>query len=545
MSGWLREIASDFDRRGEDLQPIGRLDKDTSGLLLAAPRKFVGIMNHAICSPGRCRKTYICCLDRLPEHTISKLRKGVELEEGVMKPLRAEVLNGRRIPAAARQLAAERYPKVSQWTFVLLEIDVGWFHVVRRVMKAVGAPVLHLHRHAIANVCLDDLGLTEPRTCVSLPDDVLDALVGRDSGKRTWQAKQPDCGTARDDDEASTGQVAVKDEMREKQVKKHNKCPQAPTAVRGAAEEISRKDDAKEAIVAMKRSVRRTAKAEREKEAEMRNSRLDSLDKNGSESASTDDQATMTPEGESWLEDEWDDEEEERSYSSGQRSRGASGSSSSSCPAKKWDNESYYFRPKGNRMWQLCLDGLRLTDEQAVDFAHNVLRPWLQSSSQPVRFAGVLLDCNPQLGTRGIGAILKELKSPRFVERVERVKFHKSGADDSTMIRYAEWLRSLKDSERWPFEVHFSHSYVTAAGISALLSVVGEWAQCQGKGWKPLWVQMAHNYVSPDYVRGLLDKSEVCLARDRWSCGPTGRCCCKRHPPLVHLSGGFHQECDG
>ena len=121
-----------------DLFPVGRLDKDTTGLLLITND---GAFNHALMSPRKhVDKVYVADVDG--EKTVEDVRQfaeGVELEDGyTTKPARLEVLsrNGRR-------------------STIRLTLSEGKYHQVKRMVAAVGKHVERLERVQIGALELD------------------------------------------------------------------------------------------------------------------------------------------------------------------------------------------------------------------------------------------------------------------------------------------------------------------------------------------------------------------------------------------------------
>lgn len=118
-------------RRG--LYPVGRLDKDTEGLLLLTND---GPLGHGLLSPRRhVEKTYAAVL-RVPltEEAQARLAEGVDI--GDETPT---------LPASAQ--ATE--------DGCLLTIREGRYHQVKRMMLAVGNEVLHLRRVSMGGLVLD------------------------------------------------------------------------------------------------------------------------------------------------------------------------------------------------------------------------------------------------------------------------------------------------------------------------------------------------------------------------------------------------------
>lgn len=116
--------------------PAGRLDKDTTGLLLLTSD---GDYCHRIISPkSKIYKTYRFTLTKpLDEEDIRLIAEGITLENG------EHCLPGRlSIPASGNGYTGE------------LMICEGKYHQVKRMMQALGKPLLSLHRHAIGSLTL-------------------------------------------------------------------------------------------------------------------------------------------------------------------------------------------------------------------------------------------------------------------------------------------------------------------------------------------------------------------------------------------------------
>ncbi len=116
---------------GEFVVPIGRLDQDSSGLLLMTNDTTFAefVMNPANEVP----KTYLVkAATLLSEEQLEQLRRGVELDDGPTKP--AEV---RRVRDSEKR------------TFLELTIREGRYREVRRMLDAVGSRALKLVRTAV------------------------------------------------------------------------------------------------------------------------------------------------------------------------------------------------------------------------------------------------------------------------------------------------------------------------------------------------------------------------------------------------------------
>ena len=124
-------------RRDPAISTIGRLDKQTSGLLLLTDD---GDLLHRIISPKRhVRKTYRAKLARpLNGSEAALFASGVLMLEGEDKPLAPAELN-----------------VVSQ-TEALLSVTEGRYHQVRRMFAATGNHVEELHRERLGGLSLPD-----------------------------------------------------------------------------------------------------------------------------------------------------------------------------------------------------------------------------------------------------------------------------------------------------------------------------------------------------------------------------------------------------
>lgn len=127
------------------LFPAGRLDKDTEGLLLITND---GRLAHELLSPSKhVEKTYFVRVrGQVTEDDRQRLEKGVDIgDDKPTLPARARILTGEnKEEAAERRARPEKLPEV--YTELYLTIHEGRFHQVKRMMEAVGKPVVYLKR---------------------------------------------------------------------------------------------------------------------------------------------------------------------------------------------------------------------------------------------------------------------------------------------------------------------------------------------------------------------------------------------------------------
>lgn len=165
------------------LFPAGRLDKDTEGLLLITDD---GALAHELLSPSRhVEKTYFVRAEGLvTEEDKEKLEKGIDIgEKRQTLPARVKLLEKEDISGAGtlRHVRPETLPEV--YTELLLTIREGKFHQVKRMMEAVGKPVIYLKRISMGPLVLpEDLKKGE---CRPLTEEEIRKLkeAGRASGK--------------------------------------------------------------------------------------------------------------------------------------------------------------------------------------------------------------------------------------------------------------------------------------------------------------------------------------------------------------------------
>jgi pseudouridine synthase len=133
--------------------PVGRLDRETEGLiLLTNDGELANLLTHPRYGV---EKRYLAEVDLLPGNAVTRLQQGVELDDGPARAERARVVAG-----TGRRRMVE---------VVMLE---GRKREVRRLLEAVGAPVRRLVRTAIGPLRLTGLAPGEYRPL--RPEEVRD-----------------------------------------------------------------------------------------------------------------------------------------------------------------------------------------------------------------------------------------------------------------------------------------------------------------------------------------------------------------------------------
>ena len=119
----------------KNLYPVGRLDKDTEGLLLITND---GELGHRLLSPRHhIPKTYYVELEHsVTESEIALLETGIDIgEKNVTLPAKIEIIDEKML---------------------YITITEGKFHQIKRMFEAVNNKVIYLKRISMGNLALDD-----------------------------------------------------------------------------------------------------------------------------------------------------------------------------------------------------------------------------------------------------------------------------------------------------------------------------------------------------------------------------------------------------
>ena len=128
-------VSRTLDIPSGDLFPMGRLDKDTEGLLILTND---GGLAHRLLTPkNHIRKKYFVRLDTdIDETDVEQMRQGLDIgEKHLTKPAEMEILTDR-----------ECY----------LTITEGKFHQIKRMFGKLGKTVIYLKRVSMGALCLDE-----------------------------------------------------------------------------------------------------------------------------------------------------------------------------------------------------------------------------------------------------------------------------------------------------------------------------------------------------------------------------------------------------
>ncbi len=154
----------------ERVYPVGRLDAETSGLLLFTND---GLFSHRVAHPRfEIDKVYVADLET-PLNADGKrlLERGIQLEDGVTRPAVVNSLNHSR-------------------TRVEITVHEGKKRIVRRMLAAVGSPVLGLQRVKLGSLDLAGVASGEWRDLKGAEVDAL-RQVSAKTQRRKKAASSP------------------------------------------------------------------------------------------------------------------------------------------------------------------------------------------------------------------------------------------------------------------------------------------------------------------------------------------------------------------
>jgi 16S rRNA pseudouridine516 synthase len=133
-----------FNLSSKQYHMIGRLDQDTTGLLLLTTN---GQLTHQLMSPNKkVNKHYFVTLNHdITDEAVIQLESGVDIQD--------------ETPCAPAKVV------VHEPRLIELIIHEGRYHQVKRMMQALGYDVIKLHRSQVSFLTLDNLKLGEWRAC--------------------------------------------------------------------------------------------------------------------------------------------------------------------------------------------------------------------------------------------------------------------------------------------------------------------------------------------------------------------------------------------
>lgn len=158
----LADLAFDFPK---NVYPVGRLDKDSEGLLLLTNDTTV---NARLLNPKKeHRRTYWVQVDgAITDEALQQLERGVEIKHKKRvyrtKPAQAQRIEAPQIPPRNPPI---RYRANIPTSWIKLTLTEGKNRQVRRMTAKVGFPTLRLLRASIEGVTLENMHPGEVRSC--------------------------------------------------------------------------------------------------------------------------------------------------------------------------------------------------------------------------------------------------------------------------------------------------------------------------------------------------------------------------------------------
>ncbi len=137
-----RKVVTDFfEGIKQRIYPVGRLDYDTSGILiLTNDGEFANLLMHP---SNEIEKVYVAKLKGIPsKEKMKSLQRGIVLEDGKTAPAKTKLLS---------------MDKKKQTAIVEISIHEGRNRQVRRMFEAIGHPVLKLKRERYGFLTLQGL----------------------------------------------------------------------------------------------------------------------------------------------------------------------------------------------------------------------------------------------------------------------------------------------------------------------------------------------------------------------------------------------------
>ena len=140
-----------IDSKRKDLVPVGRLDKDSEGLILITND---GQLNHKLLDPKNHvdKKYYVEVDTKIVDNAKDLFKEPMDLGDFITKPAKFE--------------------KIDDY-HAYLTISEGKFHQVKRMFSKIGSEVIYLKRISFKNLVLGDLKIGEYRY---LTDEELEIL---------------------------------------------------------------------------------------------------------------------------------------------------------------------------------------------------------------------------------------------------------------------------------------------------------------------------------------------------------------------------------
>ena len=160
-----KKSLSDYFKVESDVYSIGRLDYDSEGLLILSNDPS---LNHRLLNPRfKHEREYWVQVDgEITEDALEKIRNGVKInvDGKLYTTLPSKVQKFNLEPVVTERIPPIRFRKNIPTSWVSICLTEGKNRQVRKMMAAVGFPILRLIRYRIENLVLDNMKPGEIRS---------------------------------------------------------------------------------------------------------------------------------------------------------------------------------------------------------------------------------------------------------------------------------------------------------------------------------------------------------------------------------------------
>lgn len=140
----------------DGVMPIGRLDKNSEGLLLLTTD---GFLSNAICSSSIAKEYYVQVDGVISAEALSQLQEGVTIGfEGIKYDTQpCKVFQLEQLPDFSERSKSIRDSRHGPTSWISITINEGKFRQVRKMTAAVGYPTLRLVRVRVGHIYLNKM----------------------------------------------------------------------------------------------------------------------------------------------------------------------------------------------------------------------------------------------------------------------------------------------------------------------------------------------------------------------------------------------------
>lgn len=160
--GMLTQFSGDGNTLGNlgefpsDVYPVGRLDKDSEGLLIITNDKT---LNHRLLDPvqGHRREYYVQVEGDITQEALHKLESGllIQVDKRAYRTKKAVAKTLKAAPKLPERIPPVRYRKTVPDSWISLTLTEGKNRQVRKMTAAAGFPTLRLVRWAIEDLTIE------------------------------------------------------------------------------------------------------------------------------------------------------------------------------------------------------------------------------------------------------------------------------------------------------------------------------------------------------------------------------------------------------